>query len=377
MEQESKQAADFFPRMEESVHPIVDLTVKNYYFVGDGDSYEKHFFIIHVNAGSTQYNIDRSYVDFVEFDRRVRKIYPDSSIPALPLEATLRLQQLITREATLLLETKKRGGGVLGMAFGASANRKSITGDFSTLPSDVRKTAAKNLFRIPNHSTEVMKACEEQLTYYLSDICCHHELLSSNILQLFLDEEITTMFSDRIPPTLTVYDLLLINSTTNNCVVHRIEEQLFKVPANSVIVWKFSTSQFDIGFSVEVEGITRLPLTRYNAHQEAICGGLEVNISTTVKLTWNNTYAKLHTKNLMWAVRIMSKEQYVEAKTQAAECYREKKRFERQRTAFRLAVFHQSSMISRVIHGDVTEVLHCYYFFSFLFSFQLHCLHLQ
>lgn len=39
------------------------------------------------------------------------------------------------------------------------------------------------------------------------------------------------------------------------------------------------------------------------------------------------------------------------------ECFKEKKRFEHQRSIFRLSAFRQATMISRVMHGDITMEL--------------------
>jgi hypothetical protein len=352
-----KMLADMYPKEQsfsETVVNAVDLSIKDYYFTGDGDSYDKHYFSIMLRVGNETYSVDRSYIDFVEFDRRLRKCFPDSAVPTLPLDACNRLQHLINRELGVLLDKRRQ------VAFGngsGSVPAKAFIGpnDLSTLPPEIRKTAAKNIFKIPVTSTEIMRQYIEALSFYLSDITCHHELLTSELLQVFLDEEIVSMFNDVIPPTLTVYDLLLLNSPVNNTIIHRIEEHIFQLPAESMIVWKFFTTQYDIGFSVEMEGMSRLPFTRYNAHEKPICGALETSLPTSVKLVWNNSYAKLYAKQLTWAVRVVHKEQFSEAKAQAMECYNEKKRFERQRKLFRLSAFRQATMISRVMHGDIIE----------------------
>lgn len=288
--------SDIYPSQgsfSDSVLSAVDLSIKDYYFTDDGDSYDKHYFVINVRVGSLSFNVDRSYVDFVEFDRRLRKCFPDSAVPTLPLDAANRLQQLITREAAILLDKKRvSGGGGSGGVSGSPAKTFVSANDVSTLPSEIRRSTAKNIFKIPVSSTEIMRQYVDSLTYYLSDITCHHELLTSDLLQVFLDEEIISMFNDVIPPVLTVYDLLLLNSPVNQTIVHRLEEHMFQLPAESMIVWKFFTAQYDIGFSVEMEGMSRLPLTRFNAHEKPICGALETSLPTAAKLVWNNTYAK-------------------------------------------------------------------------------------
>lgn len=66
----------------------------------------------------------------------------------------------------------------------------------------------------------------------------------------------------------------------------------------------------------------------------------------------------MYAKNLTWAVRVVSRDQFQEAKREAVECYREKKRFEHQRNMFRLSSFRQATMTSRIMHGDITEQLY-------------------
>lgn len=57
-------------------------------------------------------------------------------------------------------------------------------------------------------------------------------------------------------------------------------------------------------------------------------------------------------------MRVVHKEQFLEAKQRAMECYKEKKRFEHQRSMLRLSSCRQATMISRVMHGDITMELY-------------------
>jgi hypothetical protein len=137
-----------------------------------------------------------------------------------------------------------------------------------------------------------MKKQKSALTLYLVGLTCHHELLTSEAMACFLDQEYTSMFSTIVPPPLSTFDLALLKVEVNNTIVSRIEEQLFKVPANHLVVWRFSLENFDIGFTVEVNGKIRLPLTRYRASVAPVCGAIEVPNQSIVALRWNNTYAK-------------------------------------------------------------------------------------
>jgi hypothetical protein len=63
----------------------VDMQIIDYYVVNEADTYDKHYFIIQVQVEDRKYTVDRSYVDFVELDRLLKKIHPESAVPHLPL----------------------------------------------------------------------------------------------------------------------------------------------------------------------------------------------------------------------------------------------------------------------------------------------------
>ena len=159
-------------------------------------------------------------------------------------------------------------------------------------PLKENKSNSQNLFRLLNPGSEDMSNYQKSLGFYLSDISCHHELLVSESLARFLDEELASMFHRNLPGILSPFDILLIGTPTQSRVVNRLEEVEFRVPANSIILWQFTTIQFDIGFSVDMEGVNRLPLTRYNAHEHPISGALETKFPSVVRLIWNNSYSK-------------------------------------------------------------------------------------
>ena len=268
----------------------VDMQVIDYYVVAEADSYDKHYFIIQIQLEDLRYTVDRSYVDFVELDRLLKKLYPESAVPHLPLRAAPIIEKVLTKEANRQQEQNNTSGS----GFGFSRSSFSLTRD-SILASPSFKSNGLSTFpamKIPDNSTEIIRNRMGPLTLYLTGIACYHELLTSSPLRNFLDEEFTSMLDLSIPPSLTEFDLLLLNSTVQNCVVHRLESYNIEVPADHYLLWRFKTAKFDIGFSVDINGKTRLPLTRYRSCDQSICGAILAEENCMITLRWNNTYAK-------------------------------------------------------------------------------------
>ncbi len=290
---------------EQVVFHGVDLQVVDYYYVAEGASYDKHFFIVEVFVEDIKYTVDRSYVDFVELDRRLRKVYPETSLPNLPLEGASTVEQALIKEASSLNDSKKvpLGSGQLS----STRNSVAYTRD-SLISSPPFKPGSKRhhyqLLHIPDDSTEMIKKQKNPLTLYLVGLTCHHELLTSEAMTAFLDQEYTSMFSTVMPPPLSTFDLALLKVEVNHTIVSRIEEQIFKVPANHLVVWRFSLESFDIGFTVEVNGKIRLPLTRYRASFAPVCGAIEVQTQSVVSLRWNNSYARCKCSAVVFVMQI-------------------------------------------------------------------------
>lgn len=251
------------------------------------------------------YTVDRSYIDFVDLDKRIRKRFPKTSIIALPLDAAAVLEKKLEKVDSSKRRSSTEGrGGLTGM-------RDSISGisgldGFSTT------------FKIKEgRLTENVASKVKPLDNYLTNLLKLHEIVTSDELMHFLDEEAPNMLvSPSSIESLTVYDLLLMNETVHKCRVSSTEEQYFPIQKGQFIIWKFTTSYYDIGFSVEINNEVKLAFSRHNSHERPICGALEANISSTCKLIWDNSYAKLRSKDLYWSCRVVGAEEYQIAKAQ-------------------------------------------------------------
>lgn len=94
----------------------LSVQLSDYYFVGDGKAFDKHFFIISVSAENFKFTVERSYVDFVEFDRQLRKKFPESSINALPLDEVKTVKRCLMKDGAVSSDRKRTslGSGILG-----------------------------------------------------------------------------------------------------------------------------------------------------------------------------------------------------------------------------------------------------------------------
>jgi hypothetical protein len=392
----------------------VDMQIIDYYVVNEADTYDKHYFIIQVQVEDRKYTVDRSYVDFVELDRLLKKIHPESAVPHLPLRcfpsfsffffyfplflsfarAGPTIEKFLSKEAanqqngsapgSSSASSSSGSGSGSGGLFGFMGRSSfSMTRESLLASPSVKATCLANTkeLKIPENSTEIIRNRMGPLTLYLTGIACYHELLVSYPFWNFLDEEYTSMLDFTIPPTLTEFDLLLLNSPMNNCTVSRIESHNIDVPAGHFLLWRFRTAKYDIGFQIEINGKVKLPLTRYRSQDHTICGAITVPVDAIVTVKWNNTYAKreriafppsfllpsfsfsrsvflsysfvVHSKTLTWSVRVVPREDFDRAKKQAIECEEEKHRYLEQRYALHRAALRHAATLSDIIHGSI------------------------
>eukprot|EP00981_Chlorochromonas_danica_P003013 scaffold602_cov179-Ochromonas_danica.AAC.10 len=238
---------------DEAEFPGIDVQVVDYYYINDGRSYDMHFYMIQVTNGRDKYVVDRSYVDFVILHRSLKKMYKGSQIMDLPMKGFPYIDSILQREVTNLADYKKK---VLQDPY------------IMTTRASISDSLRRRDHRLQSSSGGVAAITTSS------------------------DEEIADLLLPVLPPPLTTTDLVLINQSIRNTIVHRIEEFPLKVPSRHYVVWRFATTGFDIGFSMEVNGVIKIPLTRFKSHEAPICGALKVDHLAECLLRWDNSYAK-------------------------------------------------------------------------------------
>jgi hypothetical protein len=282
----------------------LDVEILNHFVIGNGDMFDEHIFSIDVHYEQISYTVQRSYVDFVYLHSQLRKIFPECDIPSLPLNATMKIQKLLKEDALSPEERRPSKSQIIrenNRQISRDTNRLSFTSQRSiqsihslqylgdiTSPERKKELPMKNADKAEDFSEKV-----KELQLYVRALLTFHEIVASDIFAKFLDEEVSSPALDApVKPISTEQDLLLMNTPPITVSVRNIDTVEVYVKAGQLVVWKFSTENYDIGFSVEFEREPMVSYTRYKANEVPICGTLEVTRHGLCLLKWDNTYAK-------------------------------------------------------------------------------------
>ena len=80
------------------------------------------------------------------------------------------------------------------------------------------------------------------MNLYVRQLLSQHEILVSDLFINFIGEDVPCG-----APYLTEVDILLEDELAVNVTVRNIEEASFLVKPSQLVVWKFSTTNYDIG----------------------------------------------------------------------------------------------------------------------------------
>lgn len=122
-----------------------------------------------------------------------------------------------------------------------------------------------------------------------------NEMVVSDVFADFISEEnFSIETGERIPliSAATEIDLLLAGAVFVDSVVKYSELATFTVLPEQLVVWKFSTLDYDIGFSVEFNGEVKVATTRHASHLRPVAGCLRCAAFGTCELKWDNSYSK-------------------------------------------------------------------------------------
>lgn len=274
----------------------VSLQVADYYFVDSGALFDQHYFMIQVTIEHFKYMVDRTYVDFVRLDQSLRKKFPETKICPLPLDSKKEIAKLILKDSPQHTAASKGVDGSSPLNSSRTSflySRESMQRSTSVMSHGTSPLRIHSTFAIPASHTEVISAKGKLLEAYLRELLTKHEVVSSDELLRFLDEELRRVDAFELEESLSVHDLLLLSTTPIRCIVTKSEEHGFHVPPGHMVVWRFETRHFDIGFCVEMDGDAKVPYTRCSSHKAPVCGALEATDKSSVcLLKWDNSYAK-------------------------------------------------------------------------------------
>lgn len=269
---------------------LVSVKIIEYYYVSDGNSYDQHYYVIRVDIDGMSFTIDRSYIDFVELHRLLIKKYPKTMLLKLPLAAYTEIERKLSG-----LKRKKSSGNIMSIDPIQTTKKSFIAtrDSFLSVRENFLIGGSKDYLINPYKYEESISDKKDELDEYLQLLMIQSELITSEEFLLFLDEEYKSMHDTDPKEPLSIHDILLLNQTENKCVVNRTEDYYISLTPQQMLLWRFRTLAYDIGFSVEINGEQKVPYTRYSAHQAPICGSVEpVATNSVCLLKWDNSYSK-------------------------------------------------------------------------------------
>jgi len=383
---------------------------------GDPSVYADHEFTVRVWMGQHMYAIQRSYSSFCMFDAQLRRRYPRSKLPVLPLNGKEQFRLLRqggkvggaekaaedlkaavgTLGASISVFGATAGGGgaangpapssslsssvpslTAAAAGGAAATAAATATSTATAPTSrlsfgsapqaadlasgssnsssssslfdqsprgsMRDSAAagrRSIRRVDN--SEVIQQKKMPLTLYLQQLLAIPEILQSDTLMTFLDEEYPdgdAPDNDRQLSPLTSIDLLLgadaVASVSKR--VLRSHTVPMHLEEGFIIAWKFQTKNHDIGFSVTFNDAEIITYQRVDSHVKPVTGLFEAPSKGLLTLSFDNAYSRMHTKNLTYWVRVVEGPEYEVAKETAIYKAKERAALQQQR-----ALLHKS-----------------------------------
>lgn len=130
-------------------------------------------------------------------------------------------------------------------------------------------------------------------------------------------------------------------------------------PAESVVLWSFTTEHHNIGFSVLYNDVEVVAYQRYNAHEKAVRGYMEIRGDESgatkgsggeAKLVWDNSFSKWRSKTLHYQVKVVSASKYELAQQKSATLKTKKISMFRQRNVLKKALARLSTELLQLQH---------------------------
>lgn len=248
---------------------------------GQGSSYADHMFVVSVQCEpDVSYVVERSYVDFVDLDNSLRKTFPSIMLRDLPLTGAPTVAKYLQYRTYQ----------------GRDSAKPAMMGrSYHTVADSVGPHAIAAMELYCRGSKENLSSKLQSLNEYLKEVISINEMVVSEAFADFISEEgFSLETGERVPLIVEAseIDVLLADAVLVDCVVKYAEAATFTVQPGQLVVWKFSTVDYDIGFSVEFNGEAKVALTRYRSHVNPVAGCLRCDAFGTCELKWDNTYSK-------------------------------------------------------------------------------------
>lgn len=320
--------------------PAVSIEVADYIVQGDVNFYNNHNFIIKVWMGQEMYSITRSYLSFCELDAKLRRQFARSKLPVLNLAGAGNNNKKINSKIVSNIKQKNVPDSRASILFAdpdAKLDKKALVRRIDT--------------------NEIIAYKKTTLHTYLQDLMKIPEILQSDILLYFVDEE--SISGEMVPDVLDEtqekleVSMLIGDEESSTKTVRKDMKVDFNLDAEDVLLWSFSTKLYDIGFSLQFNGIDVITYQRYQSQDKTILGSYEAVAKGKVTLNWDNSYSKMRSKILTYTTKVVGKVEYDNSVASAQELRREKLRMTKQRQGLKKILARLSMDILSHIGGSI------------------------
>lgn len=285
-----------------------------YDVLNNGNYLVDHIFCFRVSIAQTMYKIKRSYADLCVLDVNLRRKYPRSQIIELPLTEK---HQFSDNQTSIIF----------------SLLRQNVTGS----------TSLHEGFSFVANKSELIPQKKNALNLYINSLLDIPEISRSEDLVWFLNEDYRDSLSDMTQTEVSEFDVLISSKKPAKKVVSRDFKISADVSTNSVVLWKFTTKEYDIGFSLSIDNKEVLTYQRYSSHIKPITGLLQMTQSGRLEMIWDNSYSKFRSKKLRYIVQVISGSQFDHARSRAAEETKARKAHFEQLSLLRSALVRHSA----------------------------------
>jgi hypothetical protein len=333
---------------QSQIYKFIDCEVIDYVCAGNNaEDPSNHVFTIRVwsERGGVQYIVPRSYDAFCRLDATLRKIFCKSDLPEMPLAQAgeyMKTMNSASHQLITSLSNTERP------AVSSDAVRRLSKTSAGSSSSALRRVSGNFIKPDESESLDVLKSRRSLLTSYLQKLFALREVVISDALKMFLDEESPDGISSASDQVKSDAEIALLGE---DYAIHQVgTTHRLRIPnenSEQVLAWSFSTESLrgvignpkgDIGFSICVGDQCVIPYQRHNSHEHAVVGMIEIFQPGEISLCWDNTYSRLRGKTLTYVYKLMSKEQYSVYQEVARGKAEEQHKFEEQRETIRKAI---------------------------------------
>lgn len=281
--------------------------------------------------------LERSYASVVLFDKSLKKIFPNSKkdLPQLPL-----------------VDVTSTTASGASSSSGSPSTRTLSTSSVSSMGSGFGGGVA---------DIEALNGKCGALTDYFNGLLRVPEIITSDLLRCFLDEESTDGKKFDLlslqNESFSSVDLLLADKSLTKKTILKCHTVTLTAAPEECVCWVFYTKKHDIGFSVDLNGKEGVKYERVNSQEKTIKGMFQVppeaGTKNNLKVYFDNSYSKLRAKDLRYAIGIFSQEEWNQAHKTANEKNEAKKQYALHRLLLEDSLRGRAKSITGQVHADL------------------------